>query len=215
MASQQQQQASPNTISSHLTNAFPSTSNLSRQDLESLLATSNDPEQRRKDEAYFEAFFHCMPQVRHLYQQHEALLKENERKAAQNMSLQPPLEALRRETQELFDRAKALDEEWPKVQSQMNEIYKRFSPSALHFALSQAASRLNESSENMANAYVQGLPYPTSDHPDRPIGAPTDPAEEVLSDMAFVRRYKAQRTLYHKRKMVAERWSRGEVHWTD
>lgn len=115
-----------------LTVAFPQTSSLSREDLAALLGETsaafhpsqaglNAAEQRAEDEAFFEAFFHSLPQVKQLYEQHSSLLKENEVKARANTELQQPLEELRTETQSLFDRAKALEAEWPRLEAQMNE----------------------------------------------------------------------------------------------
>lgn len=87
------------------------------------------------------------------------------------------------------------------------EAQKRFNPSALHFSLTQSASKLNDTSEELANAFVEGLPYPKDD---------SGTAEEVVVDEAsFVRRYKQQRLLYHKRRLIADRWARGQVHWSD
>ncbi|KAN0061001.1 hypothetical protein ACQY0O_006735 [Thecaphora frezii] len=156
-------------ISTPLTAAFPATSSLSRSDIESLLAQSPnptaDPHQAQRDNAYFDAFFHSLPQVKVLYAHHAQLLKQNEDKAKQNVALQQPLEALRAETQQLFDRASSYQAQWPQLEAQMNELYKRFSPSSLHFHLTQSASKLNDRSEELANAYVEGLPYPAGDEP--------------------------------------------------
>ncbi|EPQ28357.1 uncharacterized protein PFL1_04184 [Pseudozyma flocculosa PF-1] len=201
-------------IPTPLTAAHPSTATLSRNDIESLLGeTSNptDPSQLQRDQAYFEAFFHSLPQVRQLYHQHAQLLRQNEDKARQNTALQQPLEALRAETQQLFDRATALQAQWPQLEAEMNELYKRFSPSSLHFHLAQSATKLNDRSEQLANAYVEGLPYPVGDD----ASSANQSVEQVLDDVTFVRRYKAQRMLYHRRKLIAERSSKGDVHWTD
>ncbi|PWZ03336.1 hypothetical protein BCV70DRAFT_15397 [Testicularia cyperi] len=206
-------------LQTRLTHTFPQTSGLTREDLQALLgetplpyhpqhaSTDSGQDQRAADAAYFEAFFHSLPQAQQLYAQHAALLRTNEEKAQKNTQLQKPLEELRTETQQLFDRAKSLEAELPRLEKQMNDEYRRFAPSALHFSLTQSASKLNDRSEDLANAYVEGLPYPTDESGTAP--------EAMLDDVSFVRRYKAQRTLYHKRRIVADRWARGQVHWTD
>ena len=54
---------------------------------------------------------------------------------------------------------------------------------------------------------MEGLTYPKDD---------TGTAEEALvDDVSFVRRYKQQRLLYHKRRLIADRWAKGQVHWSD
>ncbi|TKY89165.1 hypothetical protein EX895_001696 [Sporisorium graminicola] len=205
-------------LQTRLTTAFPQTASLSRQDLEALAyedyptAPTQQQQQSAEDsitpnQAYFEAFLHSLPQTQALYGAHADLLRSNEAKAKRNLERQAPLEALRTETQQLFDRAKALEAEWATRELQLNEAQKRFNPSALHFSLTQSASKLNDRSEQLANAFVEGLTYPKDD---------SGTAEEALVDEAsFVRRYKQQRLLYHKRRLVAERWARNQVHWTD
>ena len=208
-------------LQTRLTAAFPQTANLTREDLQALASDdalppsqpplpgqpSTAPDTVSPNAAYFEAFLHSLPQTRALYATHSELLRRNEAKAARNLERQPALEALRSETQQLFDRAKALETEWAQREQQLTEAQKRFNPSALHFSLTQSASKLNDRSEELANAFVEGLPYPRDD---------SGTAEEaIVDDAAFVRRYKQQRLLYHKRRLVADRWARGQVHWTD
>lgn len=119
-------------VQTRLTATFPQTVELSRDDLTALLGESSAhyqsqqsgkdlAEQRAEDDAFFEAFFHSLPQVTQLYEQHASLLQANEAKASSNNELQKPLEELRTETQGLFDRAKALEAEWPRLEAQMNE----------------------------------------------------------------------------------------------
>ncbi|CDR88047.1 uncharacterized protein SPSC_03633 [Sporisorium scitamineum] len=211
-------------LQTRLTTTFPQTASLSRQDLEALAyddyptsqphapSTTPSSAQPREEsigpnQAFFEAFLHSLPQTQALYRTHADLLRSNEAKAQRNLERQAPLEALRTETQQLFDRAKSLEAEWAARELQLNEAQKRFNPSALHFNLTQSASKLNDRSEQLANAFVEGLTYPKDD---------SGTAEEAVVDEAsFVRRYKQQRLLYHKRRLVADRWARNQVHWTD
>lgn len=69
--------------------------------------------------------------------------------AARNLAMQPPLEALRRETQEYYDRALAAQAQWPTVEAEMKEQYRvslqrtespRQSPESSHSPASFSAS---------------------------------------------------------------------------
>jgi len=84
-------------ISTPLTQTYPSTSELSRSDLESLARAipqsrpsqqedevpSNQSSESQHDSAFFEAFFDSLPQVRELFDRHEKLLEGNERLAGE------------------------------------------------------------------------------------------------------------------------------------
>lgn len=77
-------------IDSPLIRNFPSTSDLSREDLEALVRAnpqsqsqsqtqpSNQTLESQHDSAFFEAFFDSLPQVRELFARHEDLLRANE-----------------------------------------------------------------------------------------------------------------------------------------
>lgn len=79
-------------------------------------------------------------------------------KSARNTAIQPSLEALRAETQQLYDRARSLEQQWPRMEAAMREAYRRFTPSSLLFTLTQSASKLHDESESLANAFVEGVP---------------------------------------------------------
>lgn len=66
-------------ITTQLTTDYPTIANLSREDLEALADGRGDPE----SEAYFEALIDTLPQVRALYDEHEALLRRNEELASE------------------------------------------------------------------------------------------------------------------------------------
>jgi ESCRT-I complex subunit VPS37 len=138
------------------------------------------------EEQAFEAFIESLSEVRLMRQETEKLIRESEEKAgeivtrpagwecatfflpdlffflplptARNMALQPPLEKLRVETQQLYDRARSLEQQWPRVDAEMKDVYKRFTPFSLLSTLTQSASRLHDESESLANAFVEGLP---------------------------------------------------------
>lgn len=172
-------------IQTPLTQEYPAIASMSRQEIESLLAgwnpnrsdppwylqqasqpsssSSSIPVQPSAptmpaEEAGFEAFIESQPQIQQLRQESQRLLKQNEEKASRNMTMQPGLEALRNETQQLYDRARRYEQEWPLLDNQMKEAYKRFSPSTLLFTLTQSASKLHDQSESLASAFAEGLP---------------------------------------------------------
>jgi ESCRT-I complex subunit VPS37 len=127
----------------------------------------------------------------------------------------------------------------------MKEAYKKFTPSSLLFTLTQSASKLHDESESLANAFVEGLPLEiavssafaddmrylangctiflkSTSHgltpPDSGTATPTNretPREAAESEATFVRRYRALRTIYHRRNLMADRWARGSVTWRD
>lgn len=193
-------------VQTRLTTAFPETAQLSREDLQALVAEDYPPPPAQgqstdtisPNAAFFEAFFHTLPQTSSLYAAHAELLRANESKAQRNLALQPALEELRKETLHLFERAKALEAEGALKEKQLEEARKRFHPNAMLFGLTQSAGKLNDETEELANAYVEGMPYKDEG--------------ELMDEVAFVRRYKQQRFLYHKRRLVADRWARGQVH---
>lgn len=163
-----------------LTHDFPSTATLSRNDLDALLAGWNPSRAAEAawyrarsvdgqtsaatasappiDEQAFEAFVEQLPQVKALRQESQRLLRVSEEKAARNVTVQPTLERLRNETEQLFDRAKSLENRWATMERETNEEYRRFTPSTLLFNLSQSASKLHDESESLASAFVEGLP---------------------------------------------------------
>ncbi|CAO1636463.1 unnamed protein product [Jaminaea pallidilutea] len=195
---------------------FPSTANLSRQDLEELLGDDNEQGGSEKNDAYFEAFVDSLPEVRAMLDEHIQMLRSNEEKAQRNLSMQPALEALRSETQQLYDRAIAAEAEWPKQEAELKEAYKRFAPPALHAQVVRDAAKLHEQSEALAAAYVDGMPLETA----MPESSPSDHNANQRSfssqqdvDATFTRKYKEMRIEYHRLNLIADRWSKGAVQW--
>ena len=126
-----------------LTRDFPSTAQLSRQELEQLLygdplhaaytaAESGGTALSDASDAYFEAFVNRLPQVQRMLDQHEALLESIEQKARRNAEVQPQLEALRRETQAYFHEAQDLDAQWAALNASLQEMYKVRHSSRIH-----------------------------------------------------------------------------------
>ncbi|UZJ51559.1 hypothetical protein CBS101457_000879 [Exobasidium rhododendri] len=221
-----------------LTHDFPSTSALTRSDLINLIGSwdasrpsapwyqqqsqpgaSAPPLLPPAEEQAFEGFIESLSEVKSMRQDTENLIKESEEKASRNIQLQPPLEALRSETQQLYDRARSLEQQWPRVEAEMRDVYKRFTQFSLLSNLTQSASRLHDESESLANAFVEGLPLEiaSTSHgltpPDSGTATPT--GREADSEATFVRRYRALRTTYHRRNLMADRWARESVIWRD
>jgi hypothetical protein len=46
-------------------------------------------------------------------------------------------------------------------------------------------------------------------------GTATPTGRDADGDATFVRRYRALRTTYHRRNLMADRWARGSITWRD
>jgi len=180
-------------MSTQLLAEFPELSHLSREELEDLLV----------DPVYFQAVFHSLHQVRALYQAQTELGSANESIAKTNLALQDRLYTLRAETKEAFDDAKALEARWKELEREQKEVYQRFTPQFLLMRLRHATTAQDDLSEERASAFVQGL----SD------AAPNGPNNRDLDE--FVKEFKEQRKVYHKRVMWGDRWAAGQVAWRD
>ncbi|WFD26243.1 GTPase regulator Nrf1 [Malassezia nana] len=166
---------------------FPSVASLTRDDWQALLAESLDPTQHADQVRLYEAVVHNLPSVRAMYEEHEALLRRVEQAAAVNEAQRPALEELRAKTRAAYAQARMLEQQWPCVEQSMIEAHKqRFTPQALWTRLHMAASAVHETSEDLANAYVEGL-------------SPT------MDDATFLRQYRELRVQYHRRALAAER----------
>ncbi|EIW59713.1 uncharacterized protein TRAVEDRAFT_167218 [Trametes versicolor FP-101664 SS1] len=186
------EQAAPNGVHTRLTADFPELANLSREDLEDLLA----------DPAYFQAIFHSLPQVKLLYQGQADLGSANETIAKNNLAYQEDLYRLRSETQEAFDSAKSLEARWKELEKEQREAYQRYDPQFLLMRLRHATIAQDDLSEARANAFVQG----SASDPD-----PVPLTGKDIDD--FVKEFRELRKTYHKRVMWGERWAAGDVAW--
>ncbi|WFD18784.1 hypothetical protein MCAP1_000995 [Malassezia caprae] len=168
---------------------FPSVAALAREDWQALLAESLDPVRHTEETRLYEAMVADLPPVRALSEAYEAHLRRAEQVAAVNEAQRPALEALRAEARDAYARARALEQQWLYVEQAMNEAHKRFTPHAVATRLHMGATEAHEASEDLANAYVEGL-LPSMD------------------DATFVRQYRTMRTDYHRRALLAERAAR-------
>lgn len=73
---------------------FPSTSQLTREELQELLGSDDQHHQqagpstqKQANDAYFEAFVDSLPQVRQAFDEHARLLKDNEARAGEHDTL--------------------------------------------------------------------------------------------------------------------------------
>jgi len=187
-------------MSTQLLADFPELANLSREDLEDLLA----------DPAYFQAIFHSLERVRSLYQAQTELGKANESIANNNMALQESLYQLRSETQEAFDEAKALELKWKDLEREQREVYQRFTPQFLLMRLRHATTAQDDQSEALASVFVQSS---STDRPTSPVNGNGNGNGKEIDD--FVKEFKDLRKVYHKRVMWGERWASGQVAWRD
>ncbi|KAI0056091.1 hypothetical protein BV25DRAFT_1814670 [Artomyces pyxidatus] len=173
---------------------FPELSNLSREDLEDLLA----------DPSYFQAIFHTLTKVKELYQGQAELGYANESIANHNLSLQDGLYKLRSETKEAFDDAKALEARWAELQREQKDVYQRFTPQFLLMRLRHATTAQDDASENLASTFMR------SSSSETPSAGST--GKEVDD---FVKEFREMRKVYHKRVVWGDRWAAGQVAWRD
>ena len=99
--------------------------------------------------AYYEAVFNSLPQVKTMFQTQSELGRANEEIASEyavalihesvlrwvvraegNLQLQNELYALRAETKDAFDRAKALEARWKELEREQRDVYQVCNPSA-------------------------------------------------------------------------------------
>jgi len=181
---------------------FPELAHLSREDLEDLLT----------DPAYFQAIFHSLPRVKAMYQAQAELGMANESIAKNNLALQESLYALRADTKEAFDEAKALEARWKDVEREQREVYQRFTPQFLLMRLKHSTTAQDDASEKLASAFIhQSSSTSSSLQGGSGTGTPNGNAE--IDE--FVREFKSLRKVYHKRVIWGDRWSAGLVNWRD
>jgi len=174
---------------------FPELADFSREDLEDLL----------NNQAYFQAVFHSLPQVKAMVQSQIELGMANEELARNNLALQNELYHLRGETKAAFDEAKTLEARWKGVEKEQREIYQRFTPQFLLLRLRHATTAQDDASETLASTFIQSSPPSGSSQGDT-MGKDVDD---------FVKEFRELRKTYHKRVMWGDRWSAGKVVWTE
>ncbi|KDQ62475.1 hypothetical protein JAAARDRAFT_30371 [Jaapia argillacea MUCL 33604] len=188
-------------MSDPLQTDFPELSNLSREDLEELLA----------DPLYFQSIFHSLPRVEALYQSQAELGSANEAIAQKNLTLQEGLYTLRSETKEAFDEAKRLEARWKELEREQKEMYQRFTPQFLLMRLKHSTSAQDDLSERLASSFVHSSSSSSSFSNENETAVAATNKE--MDD--FVREFKELRKVYHKRVVWGERWAGGQVQWRD
>ncbi|CDZ96195.1 Uncharacterized conserved protein [Phaffia rhodozyma] len=191
------------TFVSSLYQAFPQTKALSNDDLHELLT----------DEAYREAFVNTLPQVADKIESISKVAKDNETLAEKNQSLQPGLVQLRSETLAAFTEAEQLKARWKEIEKEQASLYQRFSASFLNLRLRHALVDQDDTSEALANAFIEGSRADTPSLDVSGTAGSNDRGARALED--FTREFKGARKVYHKRAIWSERWGRGEVSWRD
>jgi len=186
-------------MATRLLTEFPELNNLSREELEDILA----------DPLYFQAIFHSLSRVKALYQSQAELGMANESIANNNLRLQESLYNLRSDTQEAFNEAKALEARWKELEREQREVYQRFTPQFLLMRLRHSTIAQDDESEALASAFVQQQQAPVGGN-----GTGGTPNEGMGVD-EFVKEFKDLRKVYHKRAMWGERWGNGQVVWRD
>jgi ESCRT-I complex subunit VPS37 len=133
-----------------------------------------------------------------------------------NLALQDTLYALRNETKQAFDEAKALELRWKELEREQREVYqvcrirpvlrqadscsKRFSPSFLLMRLRHATTAQDDLSEAVASTFVKSSP------PEGNANGGRDVDE-------FVKEFRDLRKTYHKRVIWGS--GSGKVDWRD
>ncbi|KAF8735929.1 hypothetical protein AX14_001245 [Amanita brunnescens Koide BX004] len=186
-------------MATQLLQEYPELIPYSRQDLEDMLVDPN----------YFQAVLHSLDKVKVMYQAQTELSMANEAIAKRNLELQERLYQLRSETKEAFDEAKGLEARWKELEKEQREVYSRISPQFLHMRLRHGMTAQDDKSEALASEFIQQLPNASL------AASGTGTPGNGLEVDEFVREYKELRKVYHKRAIWNERWSNGQVEWSD
>ncbi|KAM0753719.1 hypothetical protein T439DRAFT_322610 [Meredithblackwellia eburnea MCA 4105] len=168
-------------INDNLARDFPDVANLSREDMTALL----------EDEAYFDAFFNCLPQSLAQHQSLEQRIKSNLAIAQKNEGLRPQLEALRTATGNLYNEVTELKARWAHLEAAQAEVHRKFNPQTQMNRLRSATTAQEHLSESLANSFQNG----------------------DIDDETFARQYKDIRKVYHRRAVNLEKWEAGSVVW--
>ncbi|KAF8578080.1 hypothetical protein K439DRAFT_1654903 [Ramaria rubella] len=177
-------------MASQLMSEHPELHAFSKEDLEDLLT----------DPVYFQSVFHSLPRVKAIIQAQSELGMANESIAKNNLALQDSLYALRNETKQIFDEAKALETRWKELEREQKEVYQRFTSSFLLMRLRHATTAQDDLSESVASTFVKSSPIDGNPNGGRDIDD-------------FVKEFKSLRKTYHKRVIWGS--GAGKVDWRD
>jgi len=88
-------------------------------------------------------------------------------------------------------------------------IKQRFTPQFLLMRLRHGITAQDEASEALASSFVQ-------QQPQRQLVDGPSVSRNTIQDVEdFVKEYREQRKIYHKRAMWAEKWGNNKVIWRD
>lgn len=130
-----------------------------------------------------------------------------------NLALQEPLYKLRSDTKDAFDEAKRLEARWKELEREQRELYQvrtrrrlrraarltclqRHEPQFLLMRLKHATTAQDDLSEATATRFIKSTPDATQNGKD-------------VDD--FVREFRELRRTYHRRVILGDRWTMGDV----
>ncbi|EJU03125.1 hypothetical protein DACRYDRAFT_115375 [Dacryopinax primogenitus] len=175
-----------------LTQAFPELSHLLEEDVKEAIA----------DPAYLAALVNSLPAAHQATKDVVDISTHDEELARAGLAMQDDLNRLRAETQAAFDHAQELKRRWADVDREQREVYQRYAPSFLLMRLRHATTDIDVSSERLASEFVKP---PEVEH-----DADTSRAVDT-----FVKEFREQRKMYHKRLMWGDKCADGKVVWRD
>lgn len=145
----------------------------------------NDPD-------YFNAMFIRLPQVRSLIEHHQVAIDRNQTLADKNLSLQPKLENLRDQVTTSFNQTQQLISRSHELLKRQADLYQPFEGSASRSRLLTALHESDRLTESLSDQFVN---------------------KGLLEEDQFIKEFRDERTKYHKRAWVANRWSEGQFSW--
>ncbi|KAA1094752.1 hypothetical protein PGT21_029220 [Puccinia graminis f. sp. tritici] len=141
-------------------------------------------------------FFHAMlirqPELKRPIEDHQVAINRNQALAERNLSLRPKLEELRDQVTTSFNQTQQTISQFNDLLKQQADLYQPYGESASRSRLLTALHESDKLTESLANQFVvQGL----------------------LEEDQFIKEFREERTRYHKRAWVANRWSEGYFRW--
>ncbi|KAG0147823.1 hypothetical protein CROQUDRAFT_90957 [Cronartium quercuum f. sp. fusiforme G11] len=165
---------------------------LSRDFPEIAEMSKEDLQDLLQDEDYFRAVFIGLPQVKELMENQQELIAANEAIAHKNLSLKDRLEQVREETAKAFNHTHSLITTFGELSKEQAELYQPFGEQAIRSRLLTALHESDRLTESLASEFAE---------------------EGSMEEDLFVKQYRESRTIFHRRALIAERWSEGKIRW--